>query len=83
MAAHTTKTVSLDAFQWNGGTIAAANFPFWAKLLAFHTPGDGGLCVPSTTGRGTEVARPTDWVVQLSDGEPLVLSNAEFNVLFS
>ncbi len=83
MAAHTTKTVVQDAFQWIGGTIAAANFPFWAKLLAFHTPGDGNLHVPSTTGRGTEVAKPTDWVVQVSTGEPVVISNAEFTTLFN
>lgn len=83
MAAHISKTVTLDAFQWNGGTLAAAGFPFWATLLAFHTPGDGSLHVPSTTGRGTEAAKPTEWVVRMTSGEPHVLSNTDFNALFN
>ena len=82
MAAHTQKgSVVVDAFQWNGGTIAAATLPVWAKQLALHTPGDGSLHVPSA--RGTFKANPTDWVVQISTGQLHVLSAASFAVLYA
>jgi hypothetical protein len=85
MATHTQKGgVTVDAFQWPGGTLATAAptlLPVWAKQLALHSPGDGTLDVP--TPRGTFAAKPTDWIVRASTGDVSILSAAQFGVLYA
>lgn len=84
MASHTqVGSVVVDAFQWNGGTIAAATLPVWAKQLALHTPGDGSLHVPTGTKRGTIRADSGDWVLRVSTGHIEAMSNTTFLVLYT
>lgn len=85
MAAHTQKgSVSIDAFQWTGGTgatLVAMTLPIWAKRLALHAPGDGSLSVPSRS--GTEKANATDWVLQDADGSITIMANSVFTLLYN
>ena len=88
MASHAQKGgVSLDAYQWPGGTATTTSFTAgsgvatWLKRLALHTPGDGTLQVPTATGVST--ARPTDWVVQNPDGTVGVLTAVHFASLYA
>jgi hypothetical protein len=83
----TTKTqkgsVTVDAYQWTtSSTLTAlrAACP-WAWYLAFHTPGDGSLHVP--TSYGVTKANPTDWIHRTSDGTVDVINNAAFTLLYS
>lgn len=81
MATHTQiGSVTVDAFQWNGGTLAAATLPGWAAALALQTPGDGTLDVPTT--RGTFKAGIGDWVIRYASGETEIVSNATFVLLY-
>lgn len=88
MANHTQRgSIVVDAFQWPGGTGAAAiaaiaSLPVWAKQLALHTPGDGALHVPLGA-RGTARANATDWVVQLTPGYIEVMTAAAFTILYA
>lgn len=88
MTTHTQKgSVSVDAYQWLGGTATVASFTSgatvgtWLKRLALHTPGDGSLHVPTTV--GTLRANPTDWVALHPDGSVSVLPNATFTSLYN
>ena len=83
MATHTqVGGVTVDAFQWNGGTIAAAALPAWTKQLAMQTPGDGTLHVPESTSRGTCRANTGDWVVRTTNGHVDIMSNTTFVLLY-
>jgi len=73
-------SVTVDAFQWTGGTIPT-NLPVWAKRLALHTPGDGSLHVP--TKRGTVRALINQWVLQYANGDVDVQPNDIFTSLYS
>jgi hypothetical protein len=74
-------SVTVDAFQWLGGTIAGTSLPIWAKKLYLHTPGDGSLHVP--TARGTFRALSTDWVMQTTTGDILIMSNVHFTAYYA
>jgi hypothetical protein len=88
LVAHVQKgSISVDAFQWLGGTLSTSTvvLPIWAKQLALHSPGDGTLHVPCGPGQGTLAANPTDWVVQTSPGSTIIdiLPNSLFTVMFN
>lgn len=84
MATHTQiGSVTVDAFQWNGGTIAAANLPAWTKNLALQTPGDGTLHIPESPSRGTCRVNIGDWVVRTSNGHIDMMSATTFNILYT
>ncbi len=88
MVAHVQKgSVSIDAFQWLGGTLSTSTvtLPVWAKLLALHSPGDGTLHVPCGPGQGTQAANPTDWVIQTTGASTVIdiLPNSLFTVLYN
>ncbi len=81
MAVHTQiGGVTIDAFQWLGGTLAAASLPYWALALALQTPGDGTLDVPTV--RGTVRAGITDWALRMPTGTVHVLSATDFAALY-
>ena len=84
MAAHATRNaIACDAFQWNGGTLSqgTTTLPFWTKGMALHSPGDGNLHMPTTS--GTDVVKPTNWVVIFSDGTIEILSATMFAAYFT
>jgi len=84
MANHTqVGSVTVDAFQWTGGTIAGTVMPVWAKQLALHTPGDGSLHIPTGTKWGTIKADAGDWVVRVSSGHIEAMSAATFATLYA
>jgi hypothetical protein len=74
------KTTIVHAFQWTGQSLAGSGVPYWAKQFALHVTSEG-LCVPCKV--GTEIARPTDWIVQQPDGTLEVLTNAVFGQLYT
>jgi len=85
MTTYTQKgSVTVEAFHWQGGTLAAAasTLPSWAKSMALHTPGDGTLHVPVTAG-GTLAAHIGDWVVRYTNGIIVIIDNATFTALYS
>lgn len=80
MTTYTQKgSVTIDAFQWNGGTGIPTNLPYWTKNLALHNS-SGDLHVPTSS--GTLVAKSTDWVYRGPDGSVNVMTNAHFVKLY-
>ena len=73
-------SVTVQAFQWNGGVLSSYTLANWAKQLALHTPGDGSLHVPTRS--GVMAAKKTDWVVQGVDGGIDVVPNSHFVLLY-
>ena len=85
MATHAQKgSVSVDAVQWTGGTLASflSSGPYWLKNMALHTPGDGTLHVPIPR-FGTLNVLNTEWIVKCPDGSLTILTNLEFTALYS
>ncbi len=81
MATHTQiGGMTIDAFQWLGGTMAAANLPTWTEVVALQTPGDGTLDVP--TSWGTFKAGINDWVIHYPTGDIGTMSNTLFTALY-
>jgi hypothetical protein len=86
MATYTQRgSVTVDAFQWNGGVIVVSNLPIWARRLPLQVCGIA-LDVPVGLARGvsgTLPANPTDWVYLGPDGSVNVMTNAQFTLLYS
>lgn len=72
--------MTVDAFQWNGGTLSAYVFPGWVSATAPQTPGDGTLNMK--TPRGTFRASIGDWCVHYATGHIEIMSNTSFTSLY-
>jgi len=81
MATYTQKGITVDAFQWLGGSLGNYSLPAWAMALALQTPGDGTLNLP--TPRGTVRVNNTDYAVRYASGHIDVMSAATFTASFS
>lgn len=81
MVAKTQLGITVEAFQWTGGSLINYTVPIWLKTVAVQDNGDGTLSVPCAN--GVFSVRPGDWIFQSTSGYIYVLPVDEMDVQFS